>query len=307
VLEKVLQSGRKEIVIIAEDVDGEALATLVVNRLRGTVNALAVKAPAYGDRRKEMLKDIAILTGGQVISEETGRKLENASLSDLGRARKVVSDKDNTTIVEGAGSQEEIAARIKSIKAQIDETTSDFDREKLQERQAKLSGGVAVIKVGAASEVEMKNRKSRVEDALAATRAAVEEGVVPGGGIALLNASAALSSLDLAGDEATGANILRRALEEPLRQIVANAGMEGSVVVEAVRRGQKDNGMNYGYDVLNEQYTDLVAAGIIDPAKVTRCALENGASIAGMILTTEALVTEIKEKNPAPAPAMPDY
>jgi chaperonin GroEL len=308
VLEKVIQSGNKNIVVIAEDVDGEALATLVVNKLRGTINALAVKAPAYGDRRKEMLKDIAILTGGQVISEETGRKLENATLADLGRARRVIADKDNTTIVEGAGRQSEIDARIKAIKAQIEETTSDFDREKLQERLAKLSGGVAVIKVGAASEVEAKNRKSRVEDALAATRAAIEEGIVPGGGVALLNAAKALDSLKLEGDEQVGVTILRRALEEPLRQIVANAGLEGSVVVEAIRREHAaGKSTNWGFDVQREQYCDLVEAGIIDPAKVTRSALENGASIAGMILTTEALVTEVKEKNPPPAPAMPEY
>ncbi|MFN8535563.1 MAG: chaperonin GroEL [Dehalococcoidia bacterium] len=309
VLEKVIQSGNKTVVVIAEDVDGEALATLVVNKLRGTINALAVKAPAYGDRRKEMLKDIAILTGGQVISEETGRRLENANLADLGRARRVISDKDNTTIVEGAGAQSEIDARVAAIKAQIDETTSDFDREKLQERLAKLSGGVAVIKVGAASEVEAKNRKSRVEDALAATRAAVEEGIVPGGGVALLNAGKVLEGLKLDGDEQVGVSMLRRALEEPLRQIVDNAGVEGSVVIEAIRREQAaGKSLNWGFDVARERYADLVESGIIDPAKVTRSALENGASIAGMILTTEALVTEIKDKNPpAPMPAMPEY
>jgi chaperonin GroEL len=308
VLEKVIQTGNKSIVVIAEDVEGEALATLVVNKLRGTLNALAVKAPAYGDRRKEMLKDIAILTGGTVISEETGRKLDSATLSDLGRARRVIADKDNTTIVEGAGNPAEIQARIKAIKAQIEETTSDFDREKLQERMAKLSGGVAVIKVGAASEVEMKNRKSRVEDALAATRAAIEEGIVPGGGVALLNAAKALDSLKLEGDEQVGVNILRRALEEPLRQLVANAGLEGSVIVEHVREMQRQKGSpNWGFDVTREDYVDMLAAGIIDPAKVTRTALENGASIAGMILTTEALVTEVKEKEKTPAPPAPEY
>jgi len=308
VIEKIVQQGRREIVIIAEDVDGEALPTLVVNKLRGILNILAVKAPGFGDRRKEMLRDIATLTGGQVISEEMGRRLDSADLSDLGTARLVTSSKDATTIIEGHGDPSEIQGRIQQIKAQIAETTSDYDREKLQERLAKLSGGVAVIKVGAGTEVELKYRQTRVEDALSATRAGVEEGIVPGGGVALVNAVEALNNLNLEGDAATGASILRRALEEPLRQLAVNGGKDGSVVVEGVRRAQKEQNSNHiGYNVLSDTYVDMVEAGIIDPAKVTRSALQNATSIAAMILTTEALVTDIPEKEKAAAPAMPEY
>ena len=308
VVEKIVQQGRREVVIIAEDVDGEALATLVVNKLRGILNILAVKAPGFGDRRKEMLRDIATLTGGQVISEEMGRRLDSADLSDLGTARLVSSSKDATTIIEGHGDATEIQGRIHQIKAQIAETTSDYDREKLQERLAKLSGGVAVIKVGAGTEVELKYRQTRVEDALSATRAGVEEGIVPGGGVDLVNAVQALDNLKLEGDAATGASILRRALEEPLRQLAVNGGKDGSVVVEGVRRAQKEQNNNHiGYNVLSDSYIDMVQAGIIDPAKVTRSALQNATSIAAMILTTEALITDIPEKEKAAAPAMPEY
>jgi chaperonin GroEL len=299
ILEKLIQAGKTNFVVIAESVDGDALATLVVNKLRGTIKALAVKAPGFGDRRKAMLQDIAVVTGGQVITEELGHKLESIQISDLGQAAKIISTKDDTTIVNGQGVEDQIKGRMEQIKVEVERSTSDYDREKLQERLAKLAGGVAIIRVGAATEVELKEKKHRVEDALSATRAAVEEGIVPGGGVALLNALSALDSVDVpAGEPATGVNILRRALESPMRKIAENAGHNGEVIIANVRRAQAEqDNPRIGYDVLKDQYVDMVKAGIIDPAKVTRGALENAASIAAMILTTEALVADKPSKN----------
>jgi chaperonin GroEL len=308
-LEKLVQVGRRDMVIVAEDIDGEALATLVLNKLRGMLNVVAVKAPGFGDRRKAMLQDIATLTGATVISEETGRKLESATINDLGQAEKLVVTKEDTTIVGGKGDPAQIKGRIEQIRVEIDQSTSDYDREKLQERLAKLSGGVAIIRVGAATETELKEKKHRVEDALSATRAAVEDGIVPGGGVALVNARSALEGLKLDfEDEQVGVNIVLKALEVPLRKIAQNAGKDGSVILDNVRRKQQEDGnINIGYNVISEEYVDMIKDGVIDPAKVTRGALENAASIAAMILTTEALITDLPEKEKPAMPPMPEY
>jgi chaperonin GroEL len=309
ILEKLVQLGKRELLVIAEDIDGEALATLVLNRIRGMLNVVAVKAPGFGDRRKAMLQDIAILTGGTVITEELGRKLESVTVNDLGKAGKVVSTKDETTIIEGAGEAARIKGRIEEIKVEIDRSTSDYDKEKLQERLAKLAGGVAIIRVGAATETELKEKKHRVEDALSATRAAVEEGIVPGGGVALINALEAIVKLTLEDEDANiGVNVVRKALITPMEGIAENAGEDGAVVIENVRRKQEESkNKNFGYDVITDKYLDMVEAGIIDPAKVTKGALENAASIAAMILTTEALITDVPEPDKPMAPPMPEY
>jgi chaperonin GroEL len=309
ILEKLVQLGKRELLVIAEDIDGEALATLVLNRIRGMLNVVAVKAPGFGDRRKAMLQDIAILTGGTVITEELGRKLESVTVNDLGKAGKVVSNKDETTIIEGAGETARIKGRIEEIKVEIDRSTSDYDKEKLQERLAKLAGGVAIIRVGAATETELKEKKHRVEDALSATRAAVEEGIVPGGGVALINAMEAIAKLKLEDEDANvGVNVVRKALTTPMEGIAENAGQDGAVVIETVRRKQEEiKNKNLGYDVISDEYVDMVEAGIIDPAKVTKGALENAASIAAMILTTEALITDVPEPDKPMAPPMPEY
>jgi chaperonin GroEL len=310
VLEKLVQLGKRELVILAEDIDGEALATLVLNKLRGMLNVVAIKAPGFGDRRKAMLQDIAILTNATVISEETGRKLDTTDVNDLGRAEKIVVTKDDTTIIGGRGEAAEIKGRIDQIRVEIDNSSSDYDSEKLQERLAKLSGGVAIIRVGAATETELKEKKHRVEDALSATRAAVEDGIVPGGGVALINAMTAIEDLKMDNDDSqVGVTIVRKALELPLRKIAENAGKDGSVILQDVRRAQKSKkNLNIGFNVISEEYVDMVKDGVIDPAKVTRGALENAASIAAMILTTEALITDVPEDTPMPAaPPMPDY
>ncbi len=309
ILEKLVQIGKRDLVVLAEDVDGEALATLVLNKIRGMLNVIAIKAPGFGDRRKAMLQDIAVLTGGTVITEELGRKLESVTINDLGKAGKVVVTKDDTTVIEGAGEKDRIKGRIEEIKVEIDRSTSDYDSEKLQERLAKLAGGVAVIRVGAATETELKEKKHRVEDALSATRAAVEEGIVPGGGVALINTMDALNKVKMDNEDAKiGVNIVRKSLEVPMGGIAENGGQDGAVVIETVRRKQEEaKNTNIGYDVLKEEYVDMVEVGIIDPAKVTKGAMENAASIAAMILTTEALITDVPEENAPPMPPMPEY